>query len=491
MPSDHDKKSGKYPRNPRDRKPAYDPSLEPKTGATGKRGEPISLAEELALELTRGSQKNEEDENLSDEDFSCWQELQQLSTKELIAEARALGENAGNTSDEIEDRGDLILRIIKQRLRQSGMMFAEGTLEILPDEFGFIRNPENYYLSGSDDIYISPSQVRRFSMRNGSTISGQIRPPKENERYFALLRVAAINHEDPNRQKSKPQFEEMTPTHSETRLPLDVMESRLVDLLAPIGFGQRGLIVGPPRSGKTRLLTEMARSLFTEETKIEGYFLSLAKPQEEVLELSRSLHGLHLEFAATRSDESSPRHVQLAEIILEKAKRSVEYGKDVVLFLDSISDFVYAWNSGNDEGERRAPLRIDPRTFERTKKYMYSAKCFEEGGSLTLIATLPISTGSPLDELIYNELHGTGQFEITLNEDLAKKGLFPAVDFTKTATKREELLRSYETYHHVMLLRKHLAGKTPEETLAFLQKELARFETNEAFLAEFEKSGKK
>lgn len=497
MSFESEKRPSRNP-NGRGRKPSFDPTLVPKTGSLGKRGEPISLAEEIALEQSQGHHEAEKEEDIRlSGDFSYWNELQRLSTAELIREARQMDEK--DEGEENSSRSELIFRIIKQRIRRSGLMFAEGTLEILPDEFGFIRNPENHFLSCSDDIYISPSQVRRFGMRNGSTISGQIRPPKENERYFALLRVAAINHEDPNYQKSRPHFEEMTPTHPDTRLPLEKKRTekenssgdaisgtepgaRIVDLLAPIAFGQRGLIIGPAKSGKTRLLRDMVRNLLKNDPDIECIFLLPGQKEEEIQSLQNELRSPRCEVIGTSEEEPDSRHLQVADIALDKAKRMVEYGKNVVFFIDTISQLVLALHRGSLHSDRKFGSKSEIPTRERIRKFSQSARKFEEGGSLTLIATLPTDPKSPEQERIVGELQGNGQFDIYLDGHLSEQGIYPAIDIRKSVPRREDALHSFESYHQVKLLRKLLESKSPQDALPYLLQELQKFETNEEFL---------
>jgi transcription termination factor Rho len=374
---------------------AYDPEDE----------EPLSLAEELAEEAARGDDTDDRYEKIKQGEIHI-AELQKMSMSQLIEEARQenLTEVAGMK------RQDLIFKILKERVKMNGLMYGEGTLEVLPDGFGFLRSPEYHYLSCPDDIYVSPSQIRRFGLQTGATVSGQIRPPKENERYFALLRVEAINYQDPNLQSQKVPFDDLTPLHPNKRVLMEYdaqdVATRVVDLIAPIGFGQRGLIVSPPRAGKTILLQKMARAVLHNFPDVYVIMLLIDERPEEVTDMEREVKGKNCEVISSTFDEPPTRHVQVAHMVSEKAKRMVEYGHDVIIFLDSITRLARAWNSECQQSGKILSGGLDANALQQPKRFFGSARKVEEGGSLTILATALIDTGSKMDEVIFEEFKG-------------------------------------------------------------------------------------
>jgi transcription termination factor Rho len=409
-------------------------------------------------------------------------ELQRMSMKDLIA----IAERDQLTEYHGLKKQDLIFRILKERTRLNGLMFGEGTLEILPDGFGFLRSPDYHYLPCPDDIYVSPSQIRRFGLRTGATVAGQIRPPKENERYFALLRVEAINGEDPNLLTNKVFFDDLTPLHPEQRLRLadnsEHLSTRIVDLIAPIGLGQRGLIVSPPRAGKTVLLQQMARATLQNHPDAYVIVLLIDERPEEVTDMERRLKGRNCEVVSSTFDEPSSRHVQVAEMVIEKAKRMVEYGHDVIIFLDSITRLARAWNTEIPNSGKTLSGGVDANALQHPKRFFGAARCVEEGGSLTIIATALIDTGSRMDEVIFEEFKGTGNTELHLDRRLVERRVWPAIDINRSGTRREELLLNEEELRLMWVLRRVLNDMNPVEAMELLVNRLRRTKTNEEFL---------
>ncbi|MCA9214114.1 MAG: transcription termination factor Rho [Planctomycetales bacterium] len=409
-------------------------------------------------------------------------ELQRMSMAELIEEAR---------SDNVQDvagmkKQDLIFRILKERVKMNGLMYGEGTLEILPDGFGFLRSPDYHYLSCPDDIYVSPSQIRRFGLKTGVTVSGQIRPPKENERYFALLRVEAINFQDPNTMSEKVSFDDLTPLHPNQRITMEVasdeMEGRVVDMIVPIGFGQRGLIVSPPRAGKTILMQKMAKSVLQNFPEAYVIMLLIDERPEEVTDMERQVKGPNCEVVSSTFDEPATRHVQVSEMVLEKAKRMVEYGYDVVIFLDSITRLARAWNSECPQSGKVLSGGLDANAMQRPKRFFGSARKVEEVGSLTIVATALIDTGSRMDEVIFEEFKGTGNLEIVLDRGLVDKRIWPAIDINRSGTRREEMLMDPEEYKRVCILRRVLSDMNAPDAMELLTSRLEKTKTNAEFL---------
>jgi transcription termination factor Rho len=378
---------------------------------------------------------------------------------------------------------ELIFRILEAQTEKNGLVFGEGVLEILPDGFGFLRAPSSNYLPGPDDIYVSPSQIRRFDMRTGDTISGQIRPPKEGERYFALLKVEAINFENPELAKDKILFDNLTPLYPEKRVGLErpdgELSTRIMDLLTPIGMGQRGLIVAQPRTGKTMLLQSIANSITANHPEIILMVLLIDERPEEVTDMQRSVKG---EVVSSTFDEPAQRHVQVAEMVIEKAKRLVEHKRDVVILLDSITRLARAYNTIQPASGKVLSGGIDSNALQRPKRFFGAARNIEEGGSLTIIATALIDTGSRMDDVIFEEFKGTGNMEIHLDRKLADKRVFPAIDITRSGTRKEELLLSEKELNRVWLLRKVLQPMGTVDAMEFLMEKIRQTKTNADFL---------
>ncbi|TVS15413.1 MAG: transcription termination factor Rho [Planctomycetaceae bacterium] len=445
--------------------------------------EPLSLAEEIAGEVERGTLGDTQDryEKVKQGEVHI-AELQKLSMGELIEEARQ--ENVTEVAG--MKKQDLIFKILKERVKMNGLMYGEGTLEILPDGFGFLRSPDYHYLSCPDDIYVSPSQIRRFGLRTGATVSGQIRPPKENERYFALLRVEAINYEDPNALSDKVSFDDLTPLHPDQRIimeydPLDI-STRVVDMMVPIGFGQRGLIVSPPRAGKTILMQRMAKAVLKNFPEAYAIMLLIDERPEEVTDMEREVKGSNCEVISSTFDEPSSRHVQVSEMVIEKAKRMVEYGHDVVIFLDSITRLARAWNSECQQSGKILSGGLDANALQNPKRFFGSARKVEEGGSLTILATALVDTGSKMDEVIFEEFKGTGNLEIVLDRRLVDKRIWPAIDINRSGTRREEMLMDPEEYRRVCVLRRVLNDMNGPDAMELLVTRLGKTKSNAEFL---------
>ncbi len=447
--------------------------------------EPLSLAEELVEEADRGGPSDDE----SDDRYEKIKqgevhiaELQKLSMQQLIEEARK--ENVADVAG--MKKQDLIFNILKERVKMNGLMYGEGTLEILPDGFGFLRSPDYHYLSCPDDIYVSPSQIRRFGLHTGATVSGQIRPPKENERYFALLRVEAINYQDPNLLSEKIGFDDLTPLHPDTRIVMEYdsaeISTRIVDMITPIGFGQRGLIVSPPRAGKTILLQRMAKAALKNFPEAYVIMLLIDERPEEVTDMEREVKGHNCEVISSTFDEPASRHVQVSEMVIEKAKRMVEYGVDVIIFLDSITRLARAWNSQCQQSGKILSGGLDANALQNPKRFFGSARKVEEGGSLTILATALVETGSKMDEVIFEEFKGTGNLEIVLDRKLVDKRIWPAIDINRSGTRREEMLMDKEEYRRVCVLRRVLNEMNPPDAMELLVSRLQKAKTNAEFL---------
>jgi transcription termination factor Rho len=378
---------------------------------------------------------------------------------------------------------ELIFALLQAQIEKNGLIYGEGTLEILPDGFGFLRAPNYNYLPGPDDIYVSPSQIRRFNLRTGDTVSGQIRQPKESERYFALLKVEAINYEDPEVAREKILFDNLTPLYPERKIHLESdpenYSMRIMDLMTPIGFGQRGLIVSPPRSGKTMLLQFIANSITANQKDVDLFVLLIDERPEEVTDMQRSVRG---EVISSTFDEPAERHVQVAEMVIDKAKRLVEHKKNVVILLDSITRLARAYNSVVPPSGKILSGGVDSNALQRPKRFFGAARNIEEGGSLTIIATALIDTGSRMDEVIFEEFKGTGNMELQLDRRLADKRLFPAIDIKKSGTRKEELLMDKDTLNRVWILRKLLSSLNPVDSLEFLLEKMQGTGNNKEFL---------
>jgi transcription termination factor Rho len=409
-------------------------------------------------------------------------DLQQKSLPELIAIAKEVG----ITEVEGLAKQNLVFLIIKERVKQNGLMLGEGTLEILPDGFGFLRSPDYNYLPCVDDIYISPSQIRRFGLRTGTIVSGQIRPPKENEKYFALLRVEAINYADPALLNQKVMFEDLTPLHPTERLKLEYDPSevcgRVIDLVAPIGKGQRGLIVAPPRTGKTILLQKIANGILKNHPECYVIILLIDERPEEVTEMERMVKGPNTEVISSTFDEPATRHVQVCEMVIEKAKRMVEYGTDVVILLDSITRLARAYNSEMPSSGKILSGGIDANAMQKPKRFFGAARNIEEGGSLTIIATALVDTGSRMDEVIFEEFKGTGNMEVHLERKLVDRRVWPAIDINSSGTRKEDMLLGEEELRKVYVLRRVLSDMNPVEAMELLLNRMAKTKTNHEFL---------
>lgn len=378
---------------------------------------------------------------------------------------------------------ELVFALLQAQIEKNGMIFGEGTLEILPDGFGFLRAPDYNYLPGPDDIYVSPSQIRRFNLRTGDTISGQIRRPKETERYFALLKVEAVNFEDPEKAREKILFDNLTALYPDRKMNLetdsDNYSTRIMDLMIPIGFGQRSLIVSPPRSGKTMLLQNIANSIIASHKDIIPFVLLIDERPEEVTDMERSVKA---EVISSTFDEPSERHIQVSEMVIEKAKRLVEHKKDVVILLDSITRLARAYNSVMPPSGKILSGGVDSNALQRPKRFFGAARNIEEGGSLTIIATALVDTGSRMDDVIFEEFKGTGNMEIQLDRRLADKRLFPAFDIKKSGTRKEELLLDQATLTRVWILRKLLSSLNPVDCMEFLLDKMSGTKDNKEFL---------
>jgi transcription termination factor Rho len=378
---------------------------------------------------------------------------------------------------------ELIFALLQAQTEKNGLIYGEGVLEILPDGFGFLRAPDYSYLPGPDDIYISPSQIRRFSLRTGDTVSGQIRPPKDSERYFALLKVEAVNYEDPEKSREKILFDNLTPLYPDRKIALerelDNYCVRIMDLLTPIGFGQRGLIVSAPRTGKTMLLQDIANSINANHKDIVLIVLLIDERPEEVTDMERSVDA---EVISSTFDEPPQRHVQVAEMVLEKAKRLVEHQRDVVILLDSITRLARAYNTVVPPSGKILSGGVDSNALHRPKRFFGAARNIEEGGSLTIIATALIDTGSRMDEVIFEEFKGTGNLELQLDRKLSDKRIFPAIDINRSGTRKEELLLEPEVLNRAWILRKLLASLNPIDSMEFLLEKMKGTKDNKEFL---------
>ena len=400
-------------------------------------------------------------------------ELHDIAKKENIQEYTAL------------KKQDLIFRILKERIRQNGLLYGEGVLEVLPDGYGFLRNPNYNYLSSPDDIYVSPSQIRRFGLRTGNTVSGQIRPPKDSEKYFALLRVEAINFENPDNLAEKVVFSDLTPLHPEERFILETvpeeLNMRIIDLVTPVGKGQRGLIVAPPRTGKTILLQKIANAISTNCPEVKLIVLLIDERPEEVTEMERKTAD-DVEVISSTFDEPAARHCQVAEVVIEKARRMVEYGVDVVILLDSITRLARAYNTEQPHSGKILTGGVDSGAMQMPKKFFGAARNVENGGSLTIFATALIDTGSKMDEVIFEEFKATGNMELHLDRRLVDRRTWPAIDISRSGTRREELLLDAKELELVYRLRRVLSELNPIEAVELLKNRLTKCRTNAEFL---------
>jgi transcription termination factor Rho len=408
-------------------------------------------------------------------------DLQNLEVTELhtLAKKEGINDYMGMAKQE------LVFRILKERIRQEGLMYGEGVLEILPDGFGFLRSPKYNYLASPDDVYVSPSQIRRFGLRSGNIVQGQIRPPKESEKYFALLRVEAVNYQEPDKLAEKVVFRDLTPLHAEERLMLETspeeLSMRIIDLATPIGKGQRGLIVAPPRTGKTVLLQKMANAISTNHPEVKMIVLLIDERPEEVTDMERKTNK-DVEVISSTFDEPTARHCQVAEMVIEKAKRMVEYGEDVVILLDSITRLARAYNTEMPHSGKILTGGVDANAMQMPKRFFGAARNIEHGGSLTIIATALVDTGSKMDEVIFEEFKATGNSELHLDRKLVERRTYPAIDISKSGTRREELLLDPRELELVYRLRKVLSEMNMIEAIELLKNRLSKTRSNAEFL---------
>ncbi len=408
--------------------------------------------------------------------------LKELKEKK-IADLSAIAKELGVEGASGLRKQDLIFAILNTTSAKNGAIFGEGVLEILPDGFGFLRAPDANYLPGPDDIYVSPSQIRRFSLKTGDTVAGQIRPPKEGERYFALLKVAEVNFENPAVAREKILFDNLTPLYPDERLILesepDNLSARVIDLVSPVGKGQRALIVAPPRTGKTVLLQNIANSITANHPEVYLIVLLIDERPEEVTDMQRTVNG---EVISSTFDEPATRHVQVAEMVIEKARRLVEHKRDVVILLDSITRLARAYNTVVPPSGKILSGGVDSNALHKPKRFFGAARNIEEGGSLTIIATALVDTGSKMDEVIFEEFKGTGNMELHLDRRLVEKRTFPAIDINKSGTRREELLVDEKSLQRIWLLRKVLSSMNVVDSMEFLRDKLGDAKTNQGFL---------
>lgn len=409
-------------------------------------------------------------------------DIVQLKNK-TVAELQEIAENLNIPGSSGMRKQELIFKILETKTEQDGLIFAEGVMEIMEEGYGFLRSPDYCYLPGPDDIYVSPSQIKRFDLRTGDTVSGQVRPPKDSERYFALLKIEAINFESPEMAKHKVLFDNLTPLYPQTKFSLEYdpkrMSTRIMDLLCPIGKGQRALIVSPPKAGKTMLLQEIANAITTNHPDVKLIVLLIDERPEEVTDMKRSVRG---EVVSSTFDEPAERHVQVAEMVIEKAKRLVEHKHDVVILLDSITRLARAHNAVVPHSGKILSGGVDANALQRPKRFFGAARNIEEGGSLTIIGTALIETGSRMDEVIFEEFKGTGNSEIVLDRRLSDRRIFPAMDINRTSTRKEELLLSPEVLAKVWILRKFLNEMNPIEAMEFLIDRMKKAKNNDKFL---------
>ncbi|RUM88905.1 MAG: transcription termination factor Rho [Thermovibrio sp.] len=407
------------------------------------------------------------------------EQLQKMSIFDLRKIAKSLGVDTKSAK-----KKDLIRKILEKDAERRGSIFRVGVLEVLPDGFGFLRSPENNYLPSSNDVYVSPSQIRKFGLRTGDTVAGEVRPPKEGEKYHALLKVHAINWEPPEVAKSRPHFDQLTPLHPTERFRLEndpsELSTRVVDLITPVGKGQRGLIVAPPRAGKTVLLQKIANAIKTNYPDTYLIILLIDERPEEVTDMKRNT--LADEVISSTFDEPPERHAQVAEIVIEKAKRLVEHKGDVVILLDSLTRLARAYNTLTPPSGKILSGGIDAHAFHKPKRFFGAARNIEEGGSLTILATALVETGSRMDDVIFEEFKGTGNMEIVLDRALVERRIFPAINIHKSGTRKEELLLSEWELNRIWILRRLLTSMSPVEAMEFLLDKLRKYKTNEDFL---------
>ena len=412
------------------------------------------------------------------------EDLKKVEPKELLEAANALDIEGSATMT----RQELIFAILQAQSEKDGYISGQGILEILPDGFGFLRSADYSYLPGPDDIYVSPSQIRRFNLKNGDEVRGQIRPPKDNERYFALLKLETINQEDSEGAKHRVSFDNLTPLYPDEKFTLetttDNLTGRALDLLSPIGKGQRGIVVSPPKAGKTMMLQNIANSITANHPEVVLMVLLIDERPEEVTDMQRSVNG---EVVASTFDEPASRHVQVARMVMEKAKRLVEYKKDVVILLDSLTRLARAHNTVCPPSGKLLSGGIDANALQKPKRFFGAARNIEEGGSITIIATALVDTGSRMDEVIYEEFKGTGNMEIHLDRSIMERRVFPAIDISKSGTRKEELLLPKDQLDRIWILRKLLSPLNPIDSIEFLLDKLSKTDNNADFLESMNK----
>lgn len=444
--------------------------------------DPLSLPEEIVSEANKAGKRVGIPSRTDDEPSLNIAQLQRMPHDTLME----MGRDEGIEDVTVLSKQELIFRILKHRMKVNGLMYGEGTLEILPDGFGFLRSPEYHYLSCPDDIYVSPSQIRRFALLTGSHVAGQIRPPKENERYFALLRIEAINRQDPTQRQKQVPFDELTPLHPDTRIMMehdgDEVSTRVVDMLTPIGFGQRGLIVSPPRAGKTILMQQMARAVLRNYRDSYVFVLLIDERPEEVTDMEREVRGPQCEVISSTFDEPAQRHIQVAQMVIEKAKRMVESGTDVVIFLDSITRLARAHNSEGESTGKLLTGGLDAGALQKPKALFGSARKVEEGGSLTILATALVDTGSRMDDIIFEEFKGTGNLEIVLDRELVDRRIWPSIDISRSGTRREEMLLDPDELVRISALRRAMAEVSPADAMQNLVTQMRKTQNNAEFL---------
>jgi len=432
--------------------------------------------EETPTETTPEPKPSDKDRDKASFDIAA---MKSRTIADLMEVAQELGVQGASGLRKQE----LIFKILETQTTKSGNIFARGVLEILPEGYGFLRSPDYNYLPGPDDIYVSPSQIKRFDLRTGDTVTGQVRPPKDGERYFALLRVEAVNFEPPDKAKVKTIFDNLTPLYPDEKIRLETKDreftTRIIDLLAPIGKGQRGLIVSPPKAGKTIILQKIANAITENNPEIDLIVLLIDERPEEVTDMERSVDG---EVVSSTFDEPPERHVQVAEMVIEKARRLVEHGRDVVILLDSITRLARAHNTVVPHSGKILSGGVDANALQRPKRFFGAARNIEEGGSLTILGTALIETGSRMDEVIFEEFKGTGNMELVLDRKLADRRIFPAIDINKSGTRREELLLEKDVLNKVWILRKFLSELNLVEGMEFLTSKMADSKTNKKFL---------
>jgi transcription termination factor Rho len=447
---------------------------------------PSETMEDASETLETGDTEEMTDQDIPQLDIG---ELKQMTIQELME----LADQYGIEGMAHLRKQELIFKILEGQVERKGLIFAEGVLQVLAEGYGFLRSPDYNYLPGPDDIYLSPSQIKKFDLRTGDTISGQVRPPKDSERYFALLKVEAVNFENPELAKQKPLFDNLTPLYPDEWLYLSESKNeegewvpggkdlsmRVVDLLCPIGKGQRGLIVAPPRTGKTVLLQKLANSIAQNHPETLLIVLLIDERPEEVTDMQRTVNG---EVVSSTFDEPAERHVQVAAMVLKKAKRLVEHGHDVVILLDSITRLARAHNTVVPHSGKILSGGVDANALQRPKRFFGAARNIEEGGSLTIIATALIETGSRMDEVIFEEFKGTGNMELVLDRKLSDRRIFPSIDIFKSGTRKEELLVDPKELNKVWVLRKFLNDRSPQEAMEFLLDKLSKTEGNQQFL---------